>query len=143
MKIVDPKIADLRRIPGLEDRSDRELAQLCPFAERVIVRAGRVLTRQGAPARQAFLVLEGEAAAHQRGALPQPVAVSEWVGDVATRLAQPYDATVVAESSMRLLVFNPRTLVTITEAIARPRHRAIAGGRAVDMAVRWMAAGRP
>ncbi len=111
---MDHKADRLRAIPGLERMSDRDLRKLDAVADECSVPEGEVLTREGLPGRQAFLIIDGEAEVTVRGSVAATVGPGEVIGEMALLENAPRVATVTALTPMRLLAFAPREFREIT-----------------------------
>lgn len=116
MRTEDHKADRLRAIPGLERMSDRDLRKLDAVADECLVPRGEVLTREGLPGKQAFLIIEGEAEVTVRGSVAATVGPGEVIGEMALLENAPRAATVTALTPMRLLVFAPREFSEMTSS---------------------------
>ena len=104
----DLKISLLRELPTLRGCTDKELIALARLVDMVEVEAGRVLTREGQPGRQAFVVVEGWADVTIRGEPVAAVGPGQFVGEMALLERQLRTATVTARTPMRLLAIGLR-----------------------------------
>lgn len=96
----------LARVPLFSTCTQRELRAIAQLGTEVEVPAGRVLTRQGAPAREFFLVVEGKAectVGTRRVAVFGP---GDYFGELALIEGGPRTATVTAETPMSLVVLD-------------------------------------
>jgi CRP/FNR family transcriptional regulator, cyclic AMP receptor protein len=107
VKNMDPKVELLRRIPGLTGYRDRYLAQVATMMDELDYQPGEMLTREGMPGGQAFLIVEGEAEVTLRGEQLATVGAGEFVGEMALLDHSPRSATVTAVTPMRVLVMDP------------------------------------
>lgn len=115
MRNPDPKVALLRRLPCLSSCTDKQLAELASTVDECRVAAGQTLTREGEIARETFVVVEGWAAVIRDGEAVAAIGPGEFIGEMAMLARQPRCATVVAKTSMRLLVIGPATFRTIAD----------------------------
>jgi CRP-like cAMP-binding protein len=113
VKAQDPRIALLRRVPGLAGYADRQLAQLAPMVDEADVAPGTILVREGKPGRQTFLIVEGQADVTLRGQYLERVGPGDFVGEMALLDNSPRAATVTAATPMRLLVMDPTSFASL------------------------------
>jgi CRP-like cAMP-binding protein len=113
VKRQDPKIALLRRVPGLAGYADRQLAQLAPLVDEAELAAGTILMEEGKPGRQTFLIVDGQADVTLRGQYLERVGPGDFVGEMALLDANPRSATVTAVTPLRVLVMNPTSFASL------------------------------
>jgi len=109
----DPKIALLRRVPGLAGYADRQLAQLAPLVDEASAEPGAILVQEGKPGRQTFLIIEGQADVTLRGQYLERLGPGDFVGEMALLDHSPRSATVTAATPMRLLVMDPSSFASL------------------------------
>ncbi|MGH9013786.1 MAG: cyclic nucleotide-binding domain-containing protein [Acidimicrobiia bacterium] len=109
----DSTIAVLRAVPALQGCRDRQLARVARLVDEIEVEAGRVLMREGTPAGETFLIVEGEAAVALRGRVIATIGPGQFVGEMAMFEHGPRSATVTATTPMRLLVFGAREFASL------------------------------
>ena len=114
---ADPKVKRLSQVQLFAACSKRDLSRIAFLAEEIEVPAGRVLTRQGDPGREAFVISEGQAKATIRGKGSAKLGPGECFGEMALLHSAPRSATVTAESDMRLLVLGSREFSTLIEDV--------------------------
>jgi CRP-like cAMP-binding protein len=103
---MDPRNR-LRDIPGFQGLSDDTFALIDALSTEVTVDKGHLLTRQGAPGREAFVIVEGTAAFWRTGEPCSVLTAGALVGELALLDGLPRDGNVVAVTPLRVLVFNP------------------------------------
>ena len=111
------RLEQLRSIPLFSSCSDRELATVDGLVDDHAVGKGAVLAQQGTPARQAFVIVSGEARVDIDGKLIATLSAGDSFGEMAL-LSRPVglrSATVTATSDMQLLVLEPRCFSTLME----------------------------
>ena len=113
MKRQDPKIALLRRVPGLGGYADRQLAQLAPLVDEAELPAGTILMEEGRPGRQTFLIVDGQADVTLRGQYLNRLGPGDFVGEMALLDAGPRSATVTAVTPMQVLVMDPASFASL------------------------------
>jgi CRP-like cAMP-binding protein len=105
----------------LRGHSPRDIAALARSMTDVRVEAGTVLTREGTPGAQAFLVLDGRATATVAGHEVGRVAAGEFVGEMAMFDRARRSATVTADTDMHLMVMAPDEFAAVIadQAVSR------------------------
>jgi CRP/FNR family transcriptional regulator, cyclic AMP receptor protein len=114
---ADPKVKRLSQVQLFAACSKRDLSRIAFLTEEIEVPAGRVLTRQGDPGREAFVISEGQAKATIRGKRSAKLGPGECFGEMALLHSAPRSATVTAESDMRLLVLGSREFSTLIDDV--------------------------
>ena len=99
-------VDDLRHIVLFARMSEAELARCAALGEPVDAEPGAILIDQGDVGVECFLVLEGEAGIFASGQHVATIGPGTVVGEMALIGHRPRNATVVAQSAMRLLAFN-------------------------------------
>lgn len=98
----------LRGVSLFRGATDSELVEISRVTTELSLDAGTALATQGTTAREAFVILEGEAEVTVDGQHVALVGAGECVGEVALLDAGTRSATVTAVSPMRVLVLDPR-----------------------------------
>lgn len=98
--------ARLRGVPGWEGLPDETIARIGALSMSLCVPPGRVLTRQGAPGREAFVIVEGLAAIWRDGKPRTLVGPGSLVGELALLDGEPRSADVVSVEELQVLVFD-------------------------------------
>lgn len=97
---------DLRHIALFATMSNADLERLAKLGEPVDAEPGAVLMDQGDVGVECFLVLEGEAGVTSGGQHVATIGPGSVVGEMALVGHKPRNASVVAQTPMRLLSFN-------------------------------------
>lgn len=103
---IQGTVDDLRHIALFATMSEAELARMAALGEPVDAEVGAVLTEQGDVGVECFLVLEGEAGIFAGGSHVATIGPGSVVGEMALIGHKPRNATVTAQTPMRLLAFN-------------------------------------
>jgi CRP/FNR family cyclic AMP-dependent transcriptional regulator len=107
--------AILGKVPLFSQLSSRELSRVSSLVTEVRVPEGKVLTREGEPGRECFVVGEGKAKAVLRGKKIASFGPGAFFGEMSLLDGGPRTATVTATSPMTLYVLDPRDLATLVE----------------------------
>lgn len=103
---VEGTVADLRHIGLFATVADADLVKLAKLGEPVDALPGAVLMDQGDVGVECFLVLDGEASVMSSGQHLATIGPGSIVGEMALIGHRPRNASVIAQSPMRLLAFN-------------------------------------
>jgi CRP/FNR family cyclic AMP-dependent transcriptional regulator len=96
----------LAQVPLFSTCSQRELREIAKLGTAVMVDEGRVLTKQGAPGREFFLVLDGKAECAINGKRVAFFGPGDYFGELALIEGGTRTATVTAITPMELLVLS-------------------------------------
>jgi CRP/FNR family transcriptional regulator, cyclic AMP receptor protein len=125
----DAKVKLLSEVTLFSACNDRELRRIASLADEIDVPEGKVLTRQGDPGRECFVIAEGQAKATMRGRGTAKLGPGSFFGEMSLLDQRPRSATVTAETDMRLLVLGSRefgSLVAEVPSVARRIMRVLA-----------------
>jgi len=100
----DKKAELLSGVPLFSGCSKKELSQIARIADEIDLRQGKVLTRQGAPGREFFVLLEGTVDVVRDGKKINELGAGEFFGELALVSNIPRTATVTTTSPVRALV---------------------------------------
>jgi CRP/FNR family transcriptional regulator, cyclic AMP receptor protein len=89
--------------------SEKELADIAALTDELSVPAGSVLTKEGEPGRECFIVVSGTGQATLRDDVIGEIGPGEVIGEMALLDVSPRSATVTAKTDMELLVLDPRS----------------------------------
>ena len=104
----DSKIEAMAKVPLFSCCSKPELRRIAQIADEVDLRAGLVLTKEGARGREFFILLEGEADVRSNTRLLPPLRAGDFLGEIALLSDVPRTATVTAITPIRALVITDR-----------------------------------
>jgi CRP/FNR family transcriptional regulator, cyclic AMP receptor protein len=130
-KSKDAKVELLRGVSLFSACSKGELSRIASLADEIEVPEGKVLTREGDPGREFFVVAEGRARATvgDRGRLAA-LGPGASFGEMSLLDQGPRSATVEAETDMHLLVLDSRSFSSLlgeVPSVARKVLAAMAG----------------
>jgi CRP/FNR family cyclic AMP-dependent transcriptional regulator len=100
----DKKVELLSTVPLFSGCSKKELRQIASIADEIDLHSGKVLTRQGAPGREFFVLLDGTVDVVRDGKQVNTLGAGEFFGELALVSNIPRTATVTATSEIRALV---------------------------------------
>jgi len=109
------KIDLLKRVPLFAGCSKSELGALALTADELDLRNGYVLTREGQPGREFFVLVEGTVEVTQKGKRIGELGAGDWLGEIALLTKGPRTATVTSTSPVRILVITDRTFRRVVE----------------------------
>ncbi len=98
----------LKRVPLFSGCSKSELGALALTADELDLRPDSVLTREGRPGREFFVLVEGTVEVAQKGKKIGELGAGDWLGEIALLTKGPRTATVTSTSSVRILVITDR-----------------------------------
>jgi len=104
----DAKTELLKRAPLFADCSKQELSLISGIADEIDLKEGKELTRQGAPGREFFVLIEGTADVVKDGTKVNSLEGGDFFGEIALVHQAPRTATVMATSPVRALVITER-----------------------------------
>lgn len=109
------KVELLKRAPLFSGCSKNELGALAMTADELDLRDGTVLTREGRPGREFFVLIEGTVAVTRNGKKLDDLGPGDWIGEIALLTQMPRTATVTATSPLRVLVITDRAFRRLVE----------------------------
>jgi CRP/FNR family transcriptional regulator, cyclic AMP receptor protein len=109
------KIDLLKRVPLFTGCSKKELEALARIADEIDLSEGSVLTREGQPGREFFVLVEGEVEVTQSGDEIAQLRAGDWFGEIALLTKASRTATVTAASPVRVLVVTDRAFRQVLE----------------------------
>lgn len=103
---IQGTVEDLRHIALFARMSEHELERVAALGEPVDAEPGAILIDQGDVGVECFLVLEGDAGIFTGGHHVATIGAGSVVGEMALIGHKPRNATVTAQTPMRLLAFD-------------------------------------
>jgi CRP/FNR family cyclic AMP-dependent transcriptional regulator len=113
----DAKVELLKRVPLFADCSKSELRALARSTDEIDLREGTVMTREGRPGREFFVLIEGTARVTKDGQKVAELKGGDWFGEIALITNRPRTATVTATSAVDVLVLTDRRFRTVVETM--------------------------
>jgi CRP/FNR family cyclic AMP-dependent transcriptional regulator len=113
----DAKVEILKNVALFSGCSKSELRELAKIADELDVREGKALTREGAPGREFFVLIEGTAKVTRKGRKIADLGAGDWLGEIALITSGPRTATVTTTSPVDLLVITDRSFRSVVETM--------------------------
>ena len=113
----DAKIELLKRAPLFQGCSKSELRALASTADELDLREGTIITREGRPGREFFVLISGTAEVTKKGKEVALLGAGDWFGEIALLTDAPRTATVKATSPVDVLVITDRRFKTVVETM--------------------------
>jgi CRP-like cAMP-binding protein len=125
----DRKVQVLGKVQLFSECNAKELSRIASLVDEIEVDKGAVLTREGVPGREAFIVSSGKAKATLRGKKLGSIAAGDVIGEMSLLDNEPRSATITAETDMVLFVVDSRSFWGLCEeapSVARKIMKAMA-----------------
>ena len=119
MRPRDDKVELLRNVPLFAACSTKELRRIAAIADELAFREGKILTKQGGPGREMFIILDGTVTVERNGAQVNQLGPGDFLGEGALVLRKPRNATITAISPLRALVITDANFNELLLADAR------------------------
>jgi len=100
-----------------------ELTRVVQLADEVAAEQGALIVDQGRVGQECFVILDGEAGVYVSGEHVATNGPGSMIGEMALVEHRPRNATVVAETEMRLLAFDNRAFKTLLEEMPKAHDR--------------------
>jgi CRP/FNR family transcriptional regulator, cyclic AMP receptor protein len=113
LQASDAKLDAMANVPLFARLSRSELKRIAKVSDEIDVRRGKVLARQGARAREFFVILDGQADVRRDTRLLPPLGPGDFLGEIGLVTDCPRTATVTALTPMRLIVLTERAFRTV------------------------------
>lgn len=121
MRSKSRKIEILRNVQLFSLCTTKELGDIAGLGDEVAMKEGDLLTKEGTPGRECFVVISGEADVTLRGKKVARVGPGDVIGEMALLDTAPRAATVTAATDMELFALEPRSFSDLLD-----RHPSVA-----------------
>ena len=119
----DTKLDHLSQVRLFSALSKKELNQIGRASDEVTVPAGKVLVEQGTTGHEFFLIMEGTAIVKVNNRKVATLGPSQYFGELALLVRRPRNATVTADTDMRLLVLGQREFSGLLDEVRGLAHK--------------------
>lgn len=119
MRSQDEKVELLRHVPLFAACSTKELRRIADIADELAFREGKILTKQGGPGREMFILLDGTVEVERNGVQINQLGPGDFLGEGALVLRKPRNATITATSPLRALVITDANFTELLLADGR------------------------
>lgn len=113
----------LANVAFFEGFSAEELARVADLSQEVEAKAGSVLVDQGDPGTECFVVVAGDASVYIGGEYVASIHAGSMLGEMALVDHRPRNATVVADTDMKLLRLHARQFRTLLDEMPKASER--------------------
>ena len=113
----DSKLDHLSNVRLFSNLTKRELATVGRASDEISVDAGRLLVREGDTGHEFFLILDGRAVVKRAGRKVATLEPGQYFGELALLDRAPRNASVIADTPMRLLVLAQRAFNDLLESV--------------------------
>jgi CRP/FNR family transcriptional regulator, cyclic AMP receptor protein len=101
---LDEYLQCLASVPVFSKCTKKQLQEIGGVATELVLPAGRILARQGEVGLEVFMILDGTASVTRDGRHVATLTAGDFVGELAVLSSHPRNATVAAETELRILV---------------------------------------
>jgi CRP-like cAMP-binding protein len=121
------KVEALRTVPLFRGFSQRDLDRIARIADEVESEPGEVLLRQGEPAREFFLIVEGSVRIERNGTVVAHVGAGEALGEIALLDGKRRTATAITDAPSTLLVVHWSQFWPLIESVPGLERKLLVG----------------
>src|SRR3954451_10632628 len=104
----DSHLDKLGDVPLFSACSRKDLQRIAKASDEVEVKAGRVLVDQGKTGHEFFLILDGNATVRANNRKVAALGPGDYFGELSLLSREPRDASVTADTDMKLLILGQR-----------------------------------
>ena len=122
----DTKLDDLGRLWLFSSLSKKELTTIARRSDEVRVPSGKVLTVEGKPGHEFFLIVSGTATVERNGRAIAKLGAGDYFGELSLLDRGPRSATVVADTEMDLMVLGQREFSGVLDEVPGLAHKLLA-----------------
>ena len=122
----DTKLDQLGRIWLFSACSKKDLTTIGRAADEVTVPAGRVLTEEGKPGHEFYLILLGQASVKRGRRKIATLGPGRYFGELSLLDKGPRTATATAETECTVLVLGPREFSGVLDEVPQLAHKLLA-----------------
>ena len=123
MARADTKLEHLSKVRLFSGLNKKELERVAKASDETRAKPGQVLTTEGKPGHEFFLILEGQAKVSRDGNDLATLGPGQYFGELSLLGGGPRTATVTADSDMELLVVGQREFSGVLDEIPGVAHK--------------------
>ncbi len=116
----------LRYSPLFSSCSSKDLEKIAKAGDRITFEKGEVLTKQGDPGKEAFIILSGKATVKRSGKKVATISTGSVVGDLSLLDHGPRTATVTCETECQVLVISRGNFLRVIDKVPALTHKLFA-----------------
>ena len=113
----DSHLDKLADVPLFSALSRKDLQRIAKASDEVDVKAGRVLVDQGKTGHEFFLILDGSASVRRNNRKVATLKAGQYFGELSLLSREPRDASVVADTDMKLLILGQREFTGLLDSV--------------------------
>jgi CRP-like cAMP-binding protein len=113
----DSHLDKLAEVPLFSACSRTDLKKIAKASDEVEVKAGRVLVDQGKTGHEFFLILDGTATVRANNRKLATLGAGDYFGELSLLSREPRDASVTADTDMKLLILGQREFTGLLDSI--------------------------
>ncbi len=116
----------LRYSPLFSSCSSKDLEKIAKAGERITFEKGEILTKQGDPGKEAFIILSGKATVKRSGKKVATISTGSVVGELSLLDHGPRTATVTCETECQVLVISRGNFLRVIDKVPALTHKLFA-----------------
>jgi CRP/FNR family transcriptional regulator, cyclic AMP receptor protein len=116
-------VEHLASVPLFSECSKKDLQKVGRSAEEIEVPAGKLVVDQGRVGQEFFLILDGTATVRRNDEIIAELGPGSYFGELALLLKEPRNASVVADTDMKVLVLHQRTFSELLDGTPGFAHK--------------------
>ena len=113
----DTYLEHLASVPLFAACSNKDLQRIARASDEVQIPEGRTLVKQGDVGRECFVLVEGKVKVERNGRKVATLGPGAYFGELSLLDKGPRDATVVADTDMKLLVLGQREFLGVLDDV--------------------------
>ena len=113
----------LRYSPLFSSCSSKDLEKIAKAGERIAFEKGEILTKQGDPGKEAFIILSGKATVKRSGKKVATISTGSVVGELSLLDHGPRTATVVCDTECQVLVISRGNFLRVNDKVPALTHK--------------------
>ena len=116
----------LRYSPLFSSCSSKDLERIAKAGDRVTFEKGEVMTKQGDPGKEAFIILSGKATVKRSGKKVATISTGSVVGELSLLDHGPRTATVTCDTECQVLVISRGNFLRVIDKVPALTHKLFA-----------------